>query len=103
MTRKEFERAGEDQGVDFSEITEAEYKEIEFVYQFHPAISEDALEGREQIVTIVGILGMSVIRDMLPRAERAKKVEDDLRSTRIRLSQLKDQYEELKECRVPAE
>lgn len=51
-------------------ISEEEYKVIEFVYQFHPVISN--VSGKEEVAELYKSFGMPIFRDMYPRAEKAK-------------------------------
>lgn len=82
MTKQEFEsRLGEGKTV-----TDAQYKVIEYVYNFYPAISETA--GKDQIACLYSMFGMTVIKDMYPRAHRAEEVEREIRVARERLNEL---------------
>lgn len=72
MTRAEFDKIAVERGFDFEgKITDEDYKAIEFVYMFHPAIDES--DGKEQIVDLVGNFGMRIVFDMFPTARKAKK------------------------------
>lgn len=89
MTREEFnERVTQP-------VFPAEYKIIDFVYNFHPAISNT--NGKNQIVMIYEYGGMRVIRDMLPTAQEAEKIASEIQRTQNRLDELKRSYEKLKE------
>lgn len=54
-------------------ISDQDYKVIEKVYQFHPAISETC--GKEEVAGLYKSFGMTVFYDMLPRAEKASRME----------------------------
>ena len=74
-------------------VTDEEYKVIESVYQWHPVISE--VEGKEQIATLYKNFGMVIIKDMLPRAEKAREIEGRLRAARIEVERIQDELAEL--------
>lgn len=57
-------------------ISDSDYEIIEIVYAFHPAISE--VRGKEQIALIYITFGMTVINDMLPRAIKARELENKI-------------------------
>lgn len=95
MTREEFENSCiKIKPQDNKHPTEAEYKLIEYVYTFHPAISE--VEGKEQIATLYLDFGMSLIRDMKPRAELMEKKEKELRAAREVLRRVQEEIAEIR-------
>ena len=59
--------------LDVSDLDEDVFSVINTVYTFHPAI--DDISGEDQIADLYVNYGISVIRDMLLRAERMKKLE----------------------------
>ena len=64
MTREEFEAHVAKvlpEGKTAPDPTDAEYKLIEYVYNFHPAISET--DGKEQIAELYVKFGMCLIND----------------------------------------
>lgn len=88
MTREEFnERVNK-------EVPEKEYKVIEFVYQFHPLISET--EGKDQVAWLYNNLGIGIFEEMEEKAAEAKGFEDEIRKTRIKLKKLEEEYAILK-------
>ena len=89
MTRQEFESR-----ID-SNVTAEEYSLIEYVYTFHPSISNT--EGKDQIAGIYKIGGMRLIKDMIPTAQKAEQLEKDIHKTTANLQDLRNQYKELKE------
>lgn len=98
MTRAEFDKIAVERGFDFGgKITDEDYKAIEFVYTFHPAIDE--CDGKKQIVDLVGNFGMRIVFDMLPTARKARGIEAAIASTREQLDKLSGQLEDLKEGR----
>ena len=88
MTKQEFE------AIAGKKVTDEQYKEIEFVYSFHPCISET--DGKQQIATIFNIGGMRLIRDMNTTANQAQNLEDEERMLRTQLERVKDQMKELR-------
>ena len=89
MTRQEFESR-----IDGTVTTE-EYSLIEYVYTFHPSISNT--EGKDQIAGIYKIGGMRLIKDMIPTAQKAEQLDNDIQNTVANLQSLRNQYKRLKE------
>lgn len=93
MTKQEFTKLYCDiTGCTVSEsyFTDEAYKAIEFVYMYHPSISDT--NGKIQIVNIFVYGGLPVIYDMLPRAKKAQVVELAIHSANSRLADLKELY-----------
>lgn len=89
MMKEEFEtRIGR-------EISETEYKEIEYVYAWHPAIKD--VEGKDQIAAIFNAGGMMVIRAMKEAAAMAENVEEELRAELRKVERLKQRLQRLKD------
>lgn len=89
MTKQEFEsRLGG------NTVTEEEYKKIEYVYTYYPAIG--SVCGKDQIASLYAMLGMTVINDMYPRAAKAEQLEKDIIAAQAHLSRLKIELEKLK-------
>ena len=101
MTREEFicavEKATPEEvtgePVKVKQPTDKEYKLIEYVYQFHPAIS--AINGKGQIARLYVEFGMSIIQDMKPRAELMEKKERELRAARAALEAVQREIAEI--------
>lgn len=87
MTKAEFE------GKLGREVSEKDYTVIEYVYNFHPVISNT--EGKVQIAELYKLGGMRLIRDMVQTAIRAETLENRIRKTNANLADLKRQYENL--------
>lgn len=88
MTKDEFEsRIGR-------EVSVGDYKEIEYVYTWHPAIKD--VEGKDQIAAIFNAGGMMVIRSMKEAAVMAEAVEEELRSELRKVEILKGRLQRLK-------
>lgn len=76
-------------------ISSEDYKVIELVYTFHPAISE--VRGKEQIALLYTTFGMTVINDMKPRALKARELESKIAKARADYDNAMKEYIELKE------
>ncbi len=74
-------------------VTEKEYKDIEFVYTFHPSVSNT--EGKTQIAELYKIGGMRLIRDMIPTAKKAQILDEKIITVNTDLMKLKHQFEML--------
>ena len=59
-------------------VSDEEYGTIEYVYTYHPAISET--EGKAQIARLYTDYGMTVIEDMMERAGKMEKLDGELRA-----------------------
>lgn len=87
MTKVEFE------GKLGREVSEKDYSVIEYVYNFHPSISNT--EGKTQIAELYKLGGMRLIRDMVQTATQAESLENNIRKANEHLADLKKQYEDL--------
>ena len=74
-------------------VTESEYKDIEFVYTFHPSVSNTG--GKTQIAELYKIGGIRLIRDMIPTAKKAQILEEKIITANTDLMKLKRQFEML--------
>lgn len=87
MNKQEFEqRAGKT-------VSDRDYKVIELVYTWHPAISET--EGKDQIAAIFNAGGMSVIQDMVETAEMAMGIDNERRKLEQKMNALKERSDRL--------
>ena len=75
-------------------ITDSEYDIIEIVYEFHPSIHE--VRGKEQIAWLYSTFGMAVINDMLPRAIKARELENKISQAKAAYDSAMQEYNELK-------
>lgn len=69
-----------------AEVSNAEYAEIEFVYNFHPAIPE--VGGKKRIAELFEVGGLGLIRAMYPCALEAEERENQMREIRTRIGEL---------------
>jgi hypothetical protein len=57
-------------------VSVEDYEVIEKVYTFHPIIDET--DGKDHIAKLYKLGGMALINDMVPRAQEAQKLEDEI-------------------------
>ncbi len=82
-------------------ISESDYKIIEEVYTWHPAISDT--EGKKEIAALYYIAGMGIITNMYPEANmvnkarlRIQKLEEQLLKEEACISFIKEKYGDFK-------
>jgi hypothetical protein len=75
------------------EISDSDYQAIEIVYMWHPSISNS--NGKQQIADIYAIGGMTIIMDMLWRAERAFEIGQKIAKLESDLNAWKQDYNDL--------
>ena len=76
-----------------SAISAEDYKVVEYVYTWHPAIAD--VGGKRQIAEIYVHGGMLVIRDMLPRAQKAEEYDRKIRAIRKDIAGMEKQVDDL--------
>ena len=72
-----------------------EYKVIELVYTWHPAISNTT--GKKQMADLYTNFGMSVIKGMVPVAQKMSEIDMERRKLQAKMDMLKEREEMLKE------
>lgn len=75
-------------------VSDEEYGTIEYVYAYHPAISET--EGKAQIARLYTDYGMTVIEDMVERAGKMEMAERDLRVARTNVAIIQNRIKALR-------
>ena len=80
MQKAEFEERIEGQ------VSDEDYKLIEFVYQFHPVIRN--VSGKDEVAELYKSFGMALFRDMEPIAKKTKEVEEQMTSCRLEIKTL---------------
>ena len=75
-------------------IGSEDYRVVEFVYMYHPAIHE--VKGKQQIADIYKIGGMAVIKGMVEIAKVGKTNEEKIIRLQKEVEELKKQREALK-------
>lgn len=95
MTREEFtEKAKQicdSTGIKFQTPTSDEMKLIDYVYMYHPSISD--IDGKNQIAYLYVYFGMRLIRDMRNTAHAMENYEIEERKLKSELSRLKENRE----------
>ena len=71
------------------ETPDSEMNIIQTVYTFHPAIKE--IGGKGQIAKLYLDYGITVIKDMLPRAERLMMLEREMFKAQAQLDRIKNE------------
>ncbi len=89
MNKREFEeKIGK-------EIADSDYEIIEIVYAWHPVISN--VDGKQQMADLYEIGGMTIIKDMLPRAEKAFELNQKMEKLEAELNKLRLEYGHLRD------
>ena len=95
MTREEFTDKAmqicDSTGIKFRIPSNDEMKLIEYVYMYHPSISN--VDGKEQIAYLYVQFGMQIIQDMRNTAHAMEEYEIQERKHRARINQLKEDLE----------
>ena len=76
--------------------TNNEYSKIEYVYSWHPSISETSYDGKEQIAELYSKYGMRIILDMLPTAKKCEELREELRVANMKVDRIKEKLKALK-------
>ena len=92
MRKEEFEkRAGQP-------VSDADYRIIDKVYQYHPAVSESS--GKDEVAELYKSFGMVIFYDMFPRAEKNCSLKKRLRRTQEEVKQIMEEMAELYESSI---
>lgn len=76
-------------------VSADEYRKIEYVYTFHPLLED--VGGKDQIASLYLIGGMRLINDMMPTAEKAEVLSNQIQEIRATLDKLTNKYNALKQ------
>ena len=71
------------------EVSDREMNIIQTVYTFHPAIKD--VGGKRQIAKLYLEFGMTVIQDMLPRAERMMILDREFHKAKAEMDRVKNE------------
>ena len=93
MTKEEFETRVTCLGSE-KPVSNDEFKIINYVYTFHPAISET--EGKSQVAWLFVNLGMRVFNDMTETAKSTEELESRMRSLEHEMDAYEAEYMALK-------
>ena len=74
------------------ESTIQDYELIEFVYNYHPLNF-----SKETVAKFYNEFGMVIFKDLKPRADDAKELEDVIRRKQTELQELRTKLERLRE------
>lgn len=75
-------------------ITDDMYADIEFVYTWHPCIDE--VVGKDQIAKLFDMFGYRIIKDMLPTAQKAKELSEEITKKENELQELRWEFNKLR-------
>lgn len=98
MQKREFEEMIE------QPVSDAEYKVIETVYQWHPSVKEVSgkeVSGKEEVAELYKSFGMAIFHDMLPRAEKNRELERQFLHARAEMERIRVEMEELSRGNAP--
>ena len=87
MTKNEFEVR-----LNGKKVSNEDYAIIEKVYTFHPLINENG--GKEQIAQFYLLGGMRLIKDMIPTAEKAAEIENEIMHHRNEIEEARRNLDE---------
>lgn len=87
MQKREFEERIE------RTVTDEQYKIIEAVYMWHPSIRNTS--GKDEVAELFKSFGMTIFHDMLPRAKKAKELDEQLRVAQRAVAKIQEEIEEL--------
>lgn len=93
MQKREFEEMIE------QPVSDAEYRVIETVYQWHPSVKE--VTGKEEVAELYKSFGMAIFHDMLPRAEKNRELERQFLHARAEMERIRVEMEELSRGNAP--
>ncbi len=80
-------------------VSDEDYKVIEKVYQFHPAVNE--VSGKEEVAELYKSFGLAIFYDLLPRAERNCELKRQLHCAQEKVGHIKQAMEELAHGSIP--
>lgn len=75
-------------------ITKEDYDLIEYVYTWHPMISE--VDGKHQVAYLYATFGIGIFRDMEATAKESEGLQTRIRHTLNKLKELQENYDMLK-------
>jgi len=88
MMKQEFEK------LIHAEISDEDYRTIEYVYTWYPTISET--NGKDQIADLYLSFGMPIIEDMVERAGQMENLDKDLKRVQAQLTAIQDRIKMLR-------
>ena len=100
MLREEFNKKLQEIGYIGEFPSFDDYKTIEYVYTYHPSISET--DGKYEIAMIYKLGGMTLIEDMRPRAVLYQQADDEVTRLRLMLLEATEKRDELRSGKIAA-
>ena len=86
MMQHEFEKLCSEYMEKDVHVSDDMYKTIEYVYMWHPSISE--LGGKTQIVHLFCDFGFEFIKNMVPDAETMDQIDKEIKDLKLQIHQL---------------
>lgn len=74
-------------------VTDEQYKAIETVYIWHPSVRNTS--GKDEVAELYKSFGMAIFYDMLPRAMKAKDLDEQLQKAQGEVQRIQKKIEEL--------
>lgn len=74
-------------------VTDEQYKVIEAVYMWHPSVWNTS--GKDEVAELYKSFGMTIFHDMLPRAQKARELDELLRKAQGEVQRIQEEIEEL--------
>lgn len=74
-------------------VTDEQYKVIETVYMWHPSVRNTS--GKDEVAELYKSFGMTIFHDMLPRAQKARELDELLRKAQREVQRIQEEIEEL--------
>lgn len=97
MTREEFAKHVQAQRPELTgQVSDREWKLIERVYTFHPAISET--DGKRQVALLYVEFGIRIFVDMSETAQSMEIIKQEIREAKSRYDELIKKAEQIKKC-----
>ena len=94
MMKHEFEACLRELGQMNVMVRDEDYKLIEYVYTWHPCISNT--KGKAQVAWLFNEFGIRIFKDMKQTADRNFELEETIERSRSQLRKLLDEADELR-------
>ena len=75
-------------------VSDDDFKLIDFVYMWHPLISE--VEGKDQVAYLFNQFGIGIFREMEPKANEAMRIEVEISKLKKEIEKLTQELADLK-------
>lgn len=94
MTRADFDKELAAIGGKPDDVSNEDFESIATVHTYHPAINRN--EGMKPVAQLFYFFGMTVINDMLPRAQQIEDLSKDLELKKTEVETITEKLEYLK-------